>query len=38
MVVRKNPARVREVQLEDPGILADIDTPEDYTRFVGRAR
>ena len=35
VVVRKDPARVREIPLEDPGILADIDTPEDYRRFVG---
>ncbi len=35
VVVRKDPARVRELPLEDPGILADIDTPEDYARFVG---
>jgi len=35
VVVRKDPARVREVPLDDPGILADIDTPEDYARFVG---
>jgi molybdenum cofactor cytidylyltransferase len=37
VVVRKNPSRVREVQLDDPGILADIDTPEDYKRYVDRA-
>jgi molybdenum cofactor cytidylyltransferase len=35
VVVRKDPARVREVPLDDPGILADIDTPEDYRWFVG---
>lgn len=35
VVVRKDPARVREIPLDDPGILADIDTPEDYARFVG---
>jgi molybdenum cofactor cytidylyltransferase len=38
VVVRKDPSRVREVQLDDPGILADIDTPEDYQRYVGRAK
>lgn len=37
VVVRKHPPRVREVQVDDPGILADIDTPEDYARYVGRA-
>lgn len=35
VVVRKDPARVREVPLDDPGILADIDTPEDYRRWTG---
>ncbi len=38
VVVRKDPARVREIQLDDPGILADIDTPEDYARYVGRTK
>jgi len=38
VVVRKDPSRVREVQLDDPGILADIDTPEDYERYVGRSK
>ena len=35
VVVRKDPTRVREIALNDPGILADIDTPEDYTHYVG---
>jgi molybdenum cofactor cytidylyltransferase len=35
VVVRKDPSRVRELSLDDPGILADIDTPEDYRRVVG---
>ena len=35
VVVRKDPTRVREIPLDDPGILADIDTPEDYARYVG---
>jgi molybdenum cofactor cytidylyltransferase len=34
VVVRKDPSRVREIPLDDPGILADIDTPEDYRRYV----
>jgi molybdenum cofactor cytidylyltransferase len=34
VVVRKDPARVREISLNDPGILADIDTPEDYKRYT----
>src|SRR5262245_59544801 len=36
VVVRKAPSRVREVQLDDPGILADIDTPEDYARHIAQ--
>jgi molybdenum cofactor cytidylyltransferase len=36
VVVRKDPSRVRELQLDDPGILADIDTPEDYRRYVSK--
>ena len=38
VVVRKDPSRVRELPLNDPGILADIDTPEDYRRVVGGAK
>ena len=34
VVVRKDPARVREIALDDPGILADIDTPEDYKHYT----
>ena len=35
VVVRKDPKRVRELALDDPGIRADIDTPEEYARWVG---
>jgi molybdenum cofactor cytidylyltransferase len=38
VVVRKDPTRVREIPLDDPGILADIDTPQDYQRYVGPAK
>jgi molybdenum cofactor cytidylyltransferase len=38
VVVRKDPARVREIPLDDPGILADIDTPEEYRRYVGSGK
>jgi molybdenum cofactor cytidylyltransferase len=38
VVVRKDPARVREIPLDDPGILADIDTPEDYKRYTAERR
>jgi CTP:molybdopterin cytidylyltransferase MocA len=32
-VLRADPARVREVAVEDPGILLDVDTPEDLRRL-----
>ena len=32
-VVRLDPARVYDVPVDDPGILIDMDTPEDYTRI-----
>ena len=35
VVVRKDPERVRELALDDPGIRADIDTPREYARWVG---
>lgn len=33
-VVRANPARVAEVPVEDPGIVANIDTPAAYTALT----
>ena len=33
-VVRADPARVRRIAFDDPGIVADIDTPEEYKRMV----
>lgn len=38
VIVRKDPARVREVPVEDPGILLDIDTPEDYAALQGEEK
>lgn len=35
VVVRKDPARVRPVSLNDPGVVADIDTPQEYRRWTG---
>ncbi len=35
VVVRKDPERVRELALDDPGIRVDIDTPREYARWVG---
>lgn len=32
-VVRRNPERVLPVAVSDPGILLDMDTPEDYVRI-----
>lgn len=34
-VVRADPARVRDVEVDDPGVIVDIDTPEDYFRAFG---
>lgn len=36
-VVRRDPSRVRAVPVDDPGVLADIDTPEEYARRLGPA-
>ena len=36
-VVRRDPARVVEVEVEDPGTVDDIDTPERYRRRFPRA-
>lgn len=36
-VVRRDPARVREIAVEDPGVWRDVDTPADYeelTRWI----
>lgn len=35
-VVRRDPARVEELVCDDPGVVADIDTPEAYARACGR--
>lgn len=35
-VVRADPQRVREVEVGEPGVAIDIDTPEDYRRVFGR--
>ena len=34
-VVRADPARVLDVEVNDPGVTLDIDTPEDYRRAFG---
>ena len=35
-IVRADPARVTDVEVDDPGVLFDVDTPEDYRRAFGR--
>src|SRR5688572_30200421 len=35
-VVRADPARVTDVEVGDPGVTEDVDTPEDYHRAFGR--
>ena len=35
-VVRADPTRVMDVEVDDPGVIFDIDTPEDYRRAFGR--
>ena len=32
-LMRQDPARVQDAPVEDPGILIDMDTPEDYARI-----
>jgi len=35
-VVRVNPGRVLDVEVDDPGVTMDVDTPADYERLFGR--
>lgn len=35
-VVRADPVRVEDVEVDDPGVTVDLDTPEDYLRAFGR--
>ena len=37
-VVRADPARVAEVEVDDPGILANVDTPDAYRELIGDGR
>jgi CTP:molybdopterin cytidylyltransferase MocA len=34
-VVHADPSRVRDVEVNDPGVTVDIDTPDDYFRAFG---
>ena len=34
-VVRADPRRVKDVEVDDPGVTFDIDTPDDYRRAFG---
>ena len=36
-VVRRDPGRVLDVEVADPGVLQDVDLPEDFHRLFGRA-
>ncbi|MBJ6727392.1 nucleotidyltransferase family protein [Geomesophilobacter sediminis] len=36
-LVRSDPARVAEVAVDDPGVLLDMDTPEDYRAMLAFA-
>jgi len=33
-VLRRDPSRVREVDVDDPGVLRDVDAPDDYRRLL----
>jgi len=35
-VVRAHDAEIVNVEVDDPGVLADVDAPEDYARLFGR--
>jgi len=35
-VVRADPTRVEDVEVEDAGVTIDVDTPDDYLRAFGR--
>lgn len=34
-IVRRDPQRIRFLDVDDPGVLIDMDTPEDYQRICG---
>ena len=34
IVVRKDPGRIREVPVNAPGVLVDIDTPEQFEKLL----
>ena len=34
-LVRRDPDRIRCLTVDDPGVLIDMDTPEDYQRICG---
>lgn len=35
-VIQRDPSRVRVLEVDDPGVVADVDTPEEYRRIFGR--
>ncbi len=36
-LLENHPTEVEEVPVEDPGVLADLDTPADYRRLTGES-
>ena len=36
-LLRAEPQRIRQLELDDPGVLVDMDTPEDYRRVAAAA-
>ena len=34
-VLRADPSRIRDVEVDDPGVLRDVDTPLDYQALLG---
>jgi molybdenum cofactor cytidylyltransferase len=36
-LIRAHASEVAEVEVDDPGVLIDVDTPEEYERYVREA-
>jgi molybdenum cofactor cytidylyltransferase len=35
VVLQRSPSRVENVEVDDPGVLRDVDLPEDFERLYG---